>query len=906
MSESSSSRRRRRLWRFADAEFDEASWALRVGGRAVALEGKPLEVLHELLLRAGEVVTKDEILDAVWPGVTVVEGSLATAVSKLRKALGTREDNVIETVPRIGYRLTATVRIESIDSPLAPRFNFTPDDAVPGRPQWRLDAALGDTGAADVWLARHAKTGEARVFKFADAPDRLRGLKREATLSRLLFAGLGRDAPIPALLEWNFDASPYFVEYAYGGRDLVAWAADAGGLPAIPLERRLAVATHISRAVEAVHAMGVLHKDLKPANILIDAEDGETVRLVDFGSGRLVDESLLDSFAITRHEGLDAQQGGDDHRSGTLAYRAPELAAGAAPTVRSDVYALGLILYQLVAGDFGASVAPGWEDAIADPLLRDDIAATAEGAPERRLGSAGALAERIETLERRHADAAEAAAQAAFLAEQRQLDERRRTRRPWIYAAATSLVVGLVGTSAFAIYALRQRDEAVAARALAEASYAFVAEDVLASPDPARSAADETVIDAIRRASASIDRHYASTPGVAARLHLSIARAFHQRSDFDFARREYEAADRLFAGAGEADSDEAVVGRLGRIAMESVSGQPERLEEAARLLVQEKTRLGPRGETGRVGFALAQAEGSVGYSTDLAAAESAFRRAIAIAEAPDSTIAAPQLLKMRSSLALTLMRQGRPQEAEPLARAIVADSVRVRGADHPDTLVTRQHLLTSLVMQGKAEEALQGSDALLAAMQARFGPDHRFTLGLRSTRFESFSALGRYPEAAREAERVWRGAAAQAGPQSHQALVGQIDYASALCQTDQRDRAVAIAQDALASVRTAFGPDYPLTHSVRFFVAECLIANRRFVEAGALLDGLDPRKVESITGQSDFDALVALALAEIALGTGNPTRARSLFGGASRALRDAQDPLVRNRLEALARSLGRP
>lgn len=224
-------------------------------------------------------------------------------------------------------------------------------------------------------------------------------------------------------------------------------------------------------------------------------------------------------------------------------------------------------------------------------------------------------------------------------------------------------------------------------------------------------------------------RNRTGAPGVAARLHLSIACAFHQRSDFDFARREYDAADRLFARAGEGDSDDAAVGRLGRIAMESVSGQPDRLEGAGRLLAREKARLGARGETGRVGFALAQAEGSVGYSTDLAVAESAFRRAIAVAEAPDSLIAAPQLLKIRSSLALTLMRQGRPREAEPLARTIVADSIRVRGADHPDTLVTRQHLLTSLVMQGKAEEALQGSGPLLATMQARFGPDHRFTLG---------------------------------------------------------------------------------------------------------------------------------------------------------------------------------
>lgn len=95
-SSNTSSRRRRRLWKFSGAEFDEASWALKIDGEAVALEGKPLEVLHELLLRAGEVVTKDEILDAVWPGLTVVEGSLPTAISKLRKALGERQVSTAE------------------------------------------------------------------------------------------------------------------------------------------------------------------------------------------------------------------------------------------------------------------------------------------------------------------------------------------------------------------------------------------------------------------------------------------------------------------------------------------------------------------------------------------------------------------------------------------------------------------------------------------------------------------------------------------------------------------------------------------------------------------------------------------------------------------------------------------
>ena len=136
---------------------------------------------------------------------------------------------IVETVPRVGYKLAAPVAIESVESPLAPRFAFAAGDAVPGRRQWRLIEALGDSGAEDVWLARHDKTGETRVFKFADAPDRLRSLKREAALTRLLFAGLGKSAPLPALLEWNFDASPFFLEYSYGGRDLTAGRPSGAG-----------------------------------------------------------------------------------------------------------------------------------------------------------------------------------------------------------------------------------------------------------------------------------------------------------------------------------------------------------------------------------------------------------------------------------------------------------------------------------------------------------------------------------------------------------------------------------------------------------------------------------------------------------------------------------------------------
>lgn len=905
MQDTGSSRRRRRRWQFAEAEFDEASWTLRVKGEAVALEGKPLEVLHELLLRAGEVVTKDEILDAVWPGINVVEGSLPTAISKLRKALGTRQDNIVETVPRVGYRLNCTVKVESVESPLTPRFVFKAGDGVPGRKQWKLERPLGETGANDVWLGRHDKTNEQRVFKFSDAPDRLRALKREAALSRVVFAGMGSHAPLPALLEWNFEAPPYFLEYAYGGDDLIAWAEAAGDLKTIPLDQRLGVAARIARAVASIHQLGVLHKDLKPANILI-AHSGQdvVVRLADFGSGRLIDDAVLDGFNITNPGSLDTGDGKDEPRSGTLAYRAPELVGDAVPTAKSDIYALGLILYQLTVGDFAKALAPGWDDDVADPLLRDDIRQAADGDPAKRIAGADQLADRIEQLERRRDDLAAAARQAAELAAREDAEARRVQRRPWIRAAVGSLVVGLVASGAFGAYAWTQRNQAIAAQRLADTSYSFIAEDVLGSVDPARAnAADETVAEAMKRASANIARRYQNQPGIAARLHVALARAFYGRAEFDTARSEFARSEGLFRQAGEANSDDAALGRLALAHMNSVSGQAERLEEAGRALAAERQRLGSRAQEGKVGFAFAQAEGAYGYMADLALAESAFRRAVSIGTGDPETASPTQLLKAKSSLVLVLMRLGQPEVAEPMARAVIAESERVRGAGHPDTLVTRQHRLNALSMLGKHDGVISESQPLLAAMEQRLGTSHRFTLALRSTRFESFAALGRYEDAADEARHVWQGASAQAGPESHQALVGQIDYASALCQTGQRRNGADLASKALRSVRQTFGEGYPLTHAARYYAAECLLANRDHAQAGELLAGLDRQKVAELIGQPDFGGIVDLAMGEIALERGDTKAARASLRAAQATLAKSQDQKIQVRLANLRRRL---
>lgn len=104
-----------RVWSFGDCTFDELRSGLRVHGVLIELEPKPLEVLHQLLLRPGQVIGKQELLESVWPDVAVVDASLTTAISKLRKALGDQEV-IIRTVPRVGYGLAVPVRVRYEES----------------------------------------------------------------------------------------------------------------------------------------------------------------------------------------------------------------------------------------------------------------------------------------------------------------------------------------------------------------------------------------------------------------------------------------------------------------------------------------------------------------------------------------------------------------------------------------------------------------------------------------------------------------------------------------------------------------------------------------------------------------------------------------------------------------------
>lgn len=499
-------------WRFGRCVFDETQIELRVEGVRVELERKPLEVLRHLLRHAGEVVTKDELQNAVWAGRILSETVLTKAVSRIREVLGDDGQALIKTVHGYGYRLVAAVSVEAAHINRAAVLGLKAGDSPSSRPQWLLDQHLDSGSSGEVWQVRHRKTGDRRVCKFALQATGLDGLKREITLFRLLRQQLGAAAPVAEILDWNLDEAPYFLEMRhYSEGSLLDWAQAAGGLSQLGLTARLALFVQLADAVAAVHGVGVLHKDLKPANVLIEQGDNglPIPLLADFGGGGVLADDVIANAGITR---LGVTQRFDLSAQGTTLYLAPEVLEGQPLTLKSDLYALGVMLYQFAVGDFRKSIAPGWELGIEDPLLVEDIAAAVQGNPARRIDSAAQLAERVRNLAARRIEhladlkKVELAEQAAlqFKATALRLD-RLRVRRKWMLATMAVFLAGAVTAAWFAWHAQQ-------ANARTQAAMQFLLDDVFGGFSLKQGPAKQiTVNTLIERAARRVDERFPAT-----------------------------------------------------------------------------------------------------------------------------------------------------------------------------------------------------------------------------------------------------------------------------------------------------------------------------------------------------------------------------------------------------------
>jgi serine/threonine protein kinase len=592
---------KRRRWHFARAILDERSLELLIDGVDADLERKPLEVLIYLLQHAGEVCTKDELLASIWPDRILSETVLTKCIGRLREVLVDDEQAIIKTAYGFGYRFVAPVRVESVAAPEPERFDLRPGMHPPSRPLWSLVERLGSGGHGEAWRARHDKTNEPRVFKFALEEPALIALKREITLFRVINDTLGENAKVVKLLDWNLEQVPYFVEAEFvAGGSLVDWVNVRGGVSGIPLADRIEIVAKIAEALAAVHSVGVLHKDLKPSNVLVRPLAGNEIEILlgDFGSGGVLDGNRLEELGITRL-GFTKTVSSIDSSSATPLYLAPEILAGQPFTVKSDIYALGMILYQFLAGDFHKVMSSGWERDIADELLREDIALMAEGNPVERLSDADGLARRLRTLDERRRQR-EAEREAQIKAERtRRLLDRAKARRFGLTVAIVALLIGtIVSTTLY----IRERDaqkHTAEAAAQSKAVTEFLSKDVFA---PVSSGTESVktlrVSELLVRAGNKIDPRFAAQPAVAAELHYVIGRSLNDFYETRGAVSHFNSALALQSNLRGAGSEAAVQSAAQLVYLDSAVGKlRETLSTYEQSYEAGRATLGPRNQS---------------------------------------------------------------------------------------------------------------------------------------------------------------------------------------------------------------------------------------------------------------------------------------------------------------------
>jgi non-specific serine/threonine protein kinase len=713
------------LWRFSGIEYDEARMELRADGGAVAMEPRPLQVLALLLRHAGEVVTKQELFDAVWAGRPTVDHVLATAVGKLRRAFGDEREELIATVPRLGYRFVGAVERIVVGRRMTSGLSFERGQSVPGREHFRLEAQLDRTLASEVWLARHDKTREARVYKFGFDATHLSALKREATLARVLRESLGERDDFVRVIDWNFATEPFYLEEEYGGKDLLAWAADAPDLAHWTLSERVAFFLPIADALAAAHGVGVLHKDLKPANVLVQpGGDGWRARIADFGSGRLLEPERLEELGITALGLTRTNAISPDSSGGTLLYLAPEVIAGHMPTAQSDIYALGILLYQVAVGDLRKPLTSGWERDIDDALLREDIARATDGEPSRRLASAAELADRLRRLPERRAEREHLAATERSEQIARRALERSRARRPWVAALVGALALGL-GIAAW-LYgradAARVRAEHETARSTAIRT--FLSDDLLGAADPSNAYydGDPTIAELLRRAEATLAGRFAHEPDIRGAVYEALARAYAGFGRTDAATDDYDRAAAAYDAAGSTDA--ALRVRYDAIRMlalrHSYEGADRRLSETTRLA-------GDRaGNDPELALHAALARGMLAnqrFDAHGTLREYTIADALQRAHWPDDASLA---IAIRSRLADGHLRLGEFAEAEDVIRHRMLDDPILSEQRVGKAAIGSMHRELARVLRNQShlDEARVEAESAVAMMKAGLGPDH--------------------------------------------------------------------------------------------------------------------------------------------------------------------------------------
>lgn len=873
---SSSEQRALYRYRFGSAEFDEARFTLKVEGRAVEVQRKPLEVLRLLLQRAGEVATKQEFLDDVWNGRETVENVVGNALAKLRAALGEQNATLIVTQARVGYRLVGPVERTAVGRHLASVLELRPGNRVPQRAHFELERLLGVSHGSEVWLAQHIKTKERRVYKFSRDGDELTTLKREVSVYRVLKEGLGPCPDFVRILDWNFERAPFFLECEYGGENLVEWADADRRLERLALDHRCDLFMGIADAVAAAHGIGVLHKDLKPSNVLVEADGDEwRVRITDFGSARLLEPERLNSLGLTLTESIKS-----DAPVGTHFYVAPEVLAGGISTVQSDVYSLGLMLYQLLAGDLRRPMVSGWERDIPDDLLCEDIAACTDGNPAHRPASAVELAKRLRALPERRAERARDQAALADAQAAAALLQRNRARRPWVVAALVCLALGLTTSLAFYGRATVEREHAEHEAAQAQAINRFLNEDLLSAADPTApgNISDPTVREVLARAGDRLEAQSVLGGAIKASLYATLANSYSGLNDFKSA----EIYLRRAIAAAPGDSARELRARA-EYSLVNVLLNTSKTEEARALLDAADRDAAPELK-GATALAL-QAHLTRGYVydsqslEDQALAEFEIADRIRLEVAPADPIA---LFKVRLELINGYIAARRFADANRVVRSLLGPEYTVERVGVVNWAKAREDQGELLSNDHHYEAAAQVDLGAIDALRQRLGTTHFYVGVALSELANVYVDAGRMRDALPPARDAYDIMAKSVGESGQDALLARANLGileSKLGRIDDGIPDMRASREALA--RLLGDSNNPEIQVLDYYLASSLSAAGHQSDAWSIITRLSPEALaQSGDGASDWEQRLQGMKGEILLREGRKAEALMLLQSA--------------------------
>ena len=708
--------------------------------------------------------------------------------------------------------------------------------------RYRIIRLLGEGGMGAVYEAEQdqpRRTVALKVIKSAWADrELLRRFELESqTLGRLHHPGIAQIYEA-GTAETGFGSQPFFAMEIIHGRPLIEYAAAKH----LNTRQRLALMIQICEAVEHAHQRGIIHRDLKPGNILVE-ESGQP-KILDFGLARVTDGDMQ----ATRQTDMG-------QLLGTLAYMSPEQVSAnpLALDTRSDVYALGVILYELLAGELPYETSRHVYEVVktiqeVDPkplssinrAYRGDVETIVAKALEkdktRRYGSAAELAADI----RRYLEDRPIAAKPASTRYQlRKFAQRNKVLVAGIGAVFLTLVVGVVASTWEAVRARRAELHAQAETATAQAVVDFLQNDLLAQASANKQSGPKTKPDpdlkvrtALDRAAERVGDRFEKQPEVEAAIRSTIGQTYMDLGLYPEARRQLEQALDLCRKVlgGENPQTLRTAVKLGQLT-DSLGKYAEAEALLSQTLEVERRVLGPENpDTLACMSSLCRVFSDQGKD---AQAEALYKETIELQRrvlGPEH----PDTLGNMANLGWVYLSQRKNAEAEALFQQTLEVRSRVLGSEHPDTLSAMVSLGWAYNIENKYAQAEVLENQALEIQRRVLGPGHPGTLGTMNNLARTYANERKYAEAEALLSQTLEVERRVLGAEHPTTLISMTNLSRVYLGRGKYAQAEALYRQIVEIRSRVLSPNHPATTGAESDLAWVEMAQGKYAEAEAL------------------------------------------------------------------------